>query len=421
MAPQILVLGMPRTGTQSIGQALGLIGYKNAYHMTTVGPHGHHDKWVAGLEAKFEGKGPAFAKEDFDEIFEGFDVASDIPSSIFYQELMTAYPEAHIILTTRNEDAWFESMSKTLHIAYVQAKAEPSKLAKLYHEHLWGSDFLANGRAAFRQHNEGVLSAARQLGREVLVFDPSMGWESLCPFLGKSVPSGVEYPHRDMWAGYKRMLKEVEAGRLTEDAVRIGSASSRQILGATGEGIKSAYIYTQQKENDTLRSKGEGIKSAYIYTQQKENDTLRSKGEGIKSAYIYTQQKENDILRSTGEGIKSAYIYTQQKENDILHSTGEGIKSAYIYTQQREDDVLRSKGEGIKSVYIYTQQREEDILRSNGEGIKSAYIYTQQKEDDILRSNGEGIKSAYIYTQQREHDILRSTGEGLKAAYIYTQ
>lgn len=243
-------------------------------------------------------------------------VVSDIPCSIFYKELMTAYPAAHVILTTRDEDAWVESVSKTLHLAYSKAKAKPSKLASLYHLHLWGDDFLANGRKAFRQHNRAVLEAAADQGRKVLVFDPSQGWESLCEFLQKPVPA-VAYPCKDMWASYKAMVKEVEAGRLTEDAITI-----KRPIGAQGEGIKSAYIYTQSPRDQ------EGIRSAYIYTQSPRDQ------EGIKSAYIYTQSREHEILKPQAEGIKAAYIYTQSpREQEIMKPQSEGIKAAYIYTQ----------------------------------------------------------------------------------------
>ncbi|EHA52707.1 hypothetical protein MGG_05010 [Pyricularia oryzae 70-15] len=372
MAPQVLVLGMPRTGTQSIGQALQMLGLGESYHMTTVGPNNHHDAWCTAIEAKFGEKDASevITQEFFDDLFKGYDAVSDFPASIFYKELLAAYPNAHVILTKRAEDAWFESMCKTLHVAYIKAKAEPSKLAKLYHQHLWADNFLRNGREAYRRHNAGVMAAAAD--RKVLVFDPSMGWGPLCEFLGKDVPA-VGYPSKDMWQGYKRMLKEVEEGRLTEDAITIGARR------AQGPKINSAYIYTQSKDAEV-----KGIKSAYIYTQQKEAGAIKSTGEGIKSAYIYTQQKETD-LKTSGEGIKSAYIYTQQKEAKDV----EGIRSAYIYTQQKETD-LKTSGEGIKSAYIYTQQKEAKDV----EGIKSAYIYTQQKEAGI-----EGIKSAYIYTQ----------------------
>ncbi|KAI6556352.1 hypothetical protein MCOR03_006337 [Pyricularia oryzae] len=443
MAPQVLVLGMPRTGTQSIGQALQMLGLGESYHMTTVGPNNHHDAWCTAIEAKFGEKDASevITQEFFDDLFKGYDAVSDFPASIFYKELLAAYPNAHVILTKRAEDAWFESMCKTLHVAYIKAKAEPSKLAKLYHQHLWADNFLRNGREAYRRHNAGVMAAAAD--RKVLVFDPSMGWGPLCEFLGKDVPA-VGYPSKDMWQGYKRMLKEVEEGRLTEDAITIGARRAQgpkinsayiytQSKDAEVKGIKSAYIYTQSKEAEVKGIKSayiytqskeaevKGIKSAYIYTQQKESADVK----GIKSAYIYTQQKEsNDV-----EGIRSAYIYTQQKETD-LKTSGEGIKSAYIYTQQKEaKDVegIRSAYiytqqkeakdvEGIKSAYIYTQQKEAGAIKSTGEGIKSAYIYTQQKESNDV----EGIRSAYIYTQQKETD-LKTSGEGIKSAYIYTQ
>ncbi|ELQ43051.1 hypothetical protein OOU_Y34scaffold00174g16 [Pyricularia oryzae Y34] len=429
MAPQVLVLGMPRTGTQSIGQALQMLGLGESYHMTTVGPNNHHDAWCTAIEAKFGEKDASevITQEFFDDLFKGYDAVSDFPASIFYKELLAAYPNAHVILTKRAEDAWFESMCKTLHVAYIKAKAEPSKLAKLYHQHLWADNFLRNGREAYRRHNAGVMAAAAD--RKVLVFDPSMGWGPLCEFLGKDVPA-VGYPSKDMWQGYKRMLKEVEEGRLTEDAITIGARRAQgpkinsayiytqskdaevkgiksayiytQSKDAEVKGIKSAYIYTQQKEAGAIKSTGEGIKSAYIYTQSKDAEV-----KGIKSAYIYTQQKESADVK----GIKSAYIYTQQKEAGAIKSTGEGIKSAYIYTQQKETD-LKTSGEGIKSAYIYTQQKEAKDV----EGIRSAYIYTQQKEAKDV----EGIKSAYIYTQQKETD-LKTSGEGIKSAYIYTQ
>lgn len=68
----------------AIGQALGMLGYKNAYHMTTVGPHDHHDKWVAALEAKFEGKSTEYGKHEFDELFEGFDVSNAFLAGVVF-------------------------------------------------------------------------------------------------------------------------------------------------------------------------------------------------------------------------------------------------------------------------------------------------------------------------------------------------
>lgn len=154
---------------------------------------------------------------------------------------MTAYPSARIILTTRDEDVWYESMAKTLHLAYAKAQATPSQLAKLYNLHMWGDDFLAHGREAFRKHNHDVQKTAAEYGRQVLVFDPSQGWDSLCEFLELPVPKDLSYPNTDMWSGYKELVKEVEAGRLTEDAIIVKDRGTA----LPNDKIWSAYIYTQ--------------------------------------------------------------------------------------------------------------------------------------------------------------------------------
>ncbi|TLD27953.1 NAD dependent epimerase/dehydratase [Venturia nashicola] len=83
MAPQVLVLGMPRTGTQSLGEALRTLGHQNVYHMTSVGPNNHHDKWVSALEAKFENTGTEFTKQDFDGLLGDFDVSVQAPTPVF--------------------------------------------------------------------------------------------------------------------------------------------------------------------------------------------------------------------------------------------------------------------------------------------------------------------------------------------------
>jgi hypothetical protein len=46
MSPQILVFGLPRTGTQSILDALELLGFSWTYHMRNVEKCGHIDAWI---------------------------------------------------------------------------------------------------------------------------------------------------------------------------------------------------------------------------------------------------------------------------------------------------------------------------------------------------------------------------------------
>ncbi|KAI9048360.1 hypothetical protein LZ554_008152 [Drepanopeziza brunnea f. sp. 'monogermtubi'] len=345
MAPQVLILGMPRTGTQSIGEALRTLGCANVYHMTTVGPNNHHDKWVAALEAKFEGKGPMPGRKEFDELLEDFDAVSDFPCSIFYRELMAAYPEARIILSTRSEDLWFDSMCKTLNLAFVNSKAEPSKLAKLYNLHLWANDFEANGRQAFRTHMAGVHAAAAELKRDVLEFDPSQGWETLCAFLEKPVPQGVAYPRKDMWVPYKKMTREIVAGQLTEESFKSKLDYAKEAVP-----INMAYIYTQkQLKKMDYAEEAVPINMAYIYTQnQLKKMDYAEEAVPINMAYIYTQNqlKKMDYAEEAVP-INMAYIYTQKELGNNLATS----------SARSEQPVLMKENidEGIKAAYIYTQ------------------------------------------------------------------
>ncbi|KAH9900612.1 hypothetical protein F4778DRAFT_739678 [Xylariomycetidae sp. FL2044] len=238
---KVLVLGMPRTGTQSIADALDHLGFGPVYHMREVGKNKHQALWIEALEAKFEGKGEPFGRQRFDEILSGYESLADYPASIFPAELAEAYPDLPIILTTRPTPQWLASMESTLwhHHQHTRAAAataatrpDPSPsmapLANLYHRHCWGDDLPRLGAAAFEAHNEGVraLAASAASGEEgtersgrrrrFLEFRPGDGWEVLCGFLGVPVPRDGEgnakvWPRSDDWKEYKEMaLRERE-------------------------------------------------------------------------------------------------------------------------------------------------------------------------------------------------------------------
>ncbi|CAJ2506430.1 Uu.00g005600.m01.CDS01 [Anthostomella pinea] len=262
---KVLVLGMPRTGTQcvsfplkaketgahnytqAIADALQLLGIAPVYHMREVGKNNHQDLWVEALDAKFEGKGEPFDRERFDQILGKYEISSpssfstfsqsprapsypalaDYPAAIFARDLTAAYPEAAIILSTRPEDAWMASMEGTIWHSYTYQKTRPNPntsllapMADRYHRHCWGNDLPTHGRRAFREHDEGVREAAAAAGgegggrrRRFLEYDAGSGWGPICEFLGVDVPE-MEFPRSDDWVGYKRI---VEAERKAEE------------------------------------------------------------------------------------------------------------------------------------------------------------------------------------------------------------
>jgi hypothetical protein len=133
---------------------------------------------------------------------------------------MAAYPEAKVILTVRDENKWFESMKSTI---WTIPPTRP--LSALTDKHIWMSNSDKHGVEAFIRHNENVLKAAKELGREVLVYEVKEGWGPLCGFLGKQVPNEESvdeerkvkeraFPRSDDWAtfGWKKTARENLAG-----------------------------------------------------------------------------------------------------------------------------------------------------------------------------------------------------------------
>lgn len=130
---------------------------------------------------------------------------------------MVAYPEASVILSTREPAAWHASMTSTLWHQHSHRPADdPSPLAPMarkYHRHCWGDDFPANGLAFLREHEAVVREVAGKRPGGYLEFRAGDGWGPLCKYLGVEVPERP-FPRNDAWVEYKRRA-EAEAERLT--------------------------------------------------------------------------------------------------------------------------------------------------------------------------------------------------------------
>ena len=113
---------------------------------------------------------------------------------------MDAYPDAKLILTNRDVDAWYTSCEKTLLQArtywlhsvlqyFDWATGLVHPLRCKYWRCLFGDDFEANGKAAMRAHYSEIRNAAKQRGREVLELNLGDDWGPLCSFLEVEVPN----------------------------------------------------------------------------------------------------------------------------------------------------------------------------------------------------------------------------------------
>ncbi|KAJ6595789.1 P-loop containing nucleoside triphosphate hydrolase protein [Mycena vulgaris] len=200
---QVLALGFSRTGTASLKIALETLGYVRTNHgfdvalSTTVA---ETDMWIAALKAKFHGEGTPFGVEEWDRLLGSCQAVTDLPHILFAEELITAYPDAKVVLTTRDVDSWWKSYEATVVAANtpsVQARlrgAYPAQakvldLFELAHAALLGTQPLTEeiAKARFTAHYEEVRRLTPK--ERLLEFEVREGWAPLAAFLGKEVPA----------------------------------------------------------------------------------------------------------------------------------------------------------------------------------------------------------------------------------------
>ncbi|CAK1360307.1 uncharacterized protein RHO25_003616 [Cercospora beticola] len=117
---KVLCLGLSRTGTASLRQALLDLGYSDVYHYAAILNENPRDAemWNDALDAKYDPSGThkkPFTRKDWDQLLGHCMATTDTPTVIFYRELLEAYPEAKVILTVRDSpEAWVKSYQSTI-------------------------------------------------------------------------------------------------------------------------------------------------------------------------------------------------------------------------------------------------------------------------------------------------------------------
>jgi hypothetical protein len=187
---------MHRTGSMSVKAALERLGFGPCYHgMEALRRSTDGDHWLAAYEARGE--------VDWSVIFDGYRATLDWPTMHFWEQLVTAYPDAKILLTERDLERWWES-----HVAMFQLSAEldgeltdeqrqwaeesgfgrmQTALATVVSATFDGRVFdKAHCLGVFEQHYERVRRTVP--AERLLVYRVQEGWEPLCRFLGVAVP-----------------------------------------------------------------------------------------------------------------------------------------------------------------------------------------------------------------------------------------
>lgn len=183
MALEVIAAGLGRNATFSMKFALEALGFGPCHHMSEVFANGRKQVplWIEA------GNG----RPDWDAIFDGFRSCSDYPSASYWRELTAYYPDAKVVLTTRDPDSWFDSVSETIFSERMQGSLRGSPVEtmmdRVIFDHIGGDiadrAFLTDWYVRRNREVIDTLPAER-----LLHFHPKDGWEPLCAFLGVPVP-----------------------------------------------------------------------------------------------------------------------------------------------------------------------------------------------------------------------------------------
>ncbi len=198
---KVIGAGLPRTGTLSQKVALEMLGFGPCYHMVNV---------LTNLPLSRQWEQAIDGEVDWDEVFGEHESTVDWPGAFFYRELADAYPDAKIVLSTRDPEAWEKSMRTTIwdtiygrspaaHISQARELVDPAwrEYIRLM-SRMWAAQGIFTGEIQPGQLAEAIARYQEQVQRHIpedrlLVWSVGEGWEPLCNFLGVEVPD-AQFP-----------------------------------------------------------------------------------------------------------------------------------------------------------------------------------------------------------------------------------
>ncbi|KAL7629210.1 hypothetical protein AAE478_000730 [Parahypoxylon ruwenzoriense] len=187
---RVMGAGLPRTGTASFSKALEILLGGPIYHGGT-----QNYEW--------------FVLDRISDITNGYAAITGAPGHCFVPELMRIYPDAKVIYTVRDPDAWDKSIdaiataSLQWYLRFILFPVSPMRYFSRYLDTLaagrWAELYDTSGKPTM---HVGVQVWERHIERlrevvpadKLVFFDVRDGWEPLCKALGCNVPQNIEFP-----------------------------------------------------------------------------------------------------------------------------------------------------------------------------------------------------------------------------------
>jgi hypothetical protein len=179
---RVVGAGIGRTGTHSLKLALERLLGGSCHHMIEVFMHPEQvPAWTDAVEGR---------PVDWRALLAGYRALVDWPGASFWPELSHEYPDALVLLSVRDPEAWYRSGINTIFYGLDEERASlpwMQTVRKLMHDRF--SDDFDNKPAmleAFARHNDAVRAAIPT--DRLLEWSVADGWAPICERLGLPVP-----------------------------------------------------------------------------------------------------------------------------------------------------------------------------------------------------------------------------------------
>ena len=203
---KIFCIGLSRTGTVSICEALEILGYHTLHfslglfvnqnaiddnlHFQPRQKLGLYKRWQRNREL-------SYINEMFDSsTLENYDAFGDLPIPLFYKELDKKFPESKFIYTYRDERKWLNSMKwlyETGAVLWKHGYIDDEIKYAAYTSFKYDEEVLLK---AYRKHHKDVLDYFKDRDEDILylnIDERRITFKPLCAFLNETLPE-EDYP-----------------------------------------------------------------------------------------------------------------------------------------------------------------------------------------------------------------------------------
>lgn len=188
LKPKVFVLGLSKTGTTSIGDALERLGYRRLGWRDIRSRHMVHT-WANG------------ETEPLRDLSKFYDAFEDLPWPFMYQEMAEMYPDARFVLSLRKDEAtWLRSM-----------RAHVGRGKWLPYAYFYGADTVEGNEeiivSSYRNHTEKIRDYFKDKPSryiELNIDNGDINWDALCRIAqcpGGNAPS-IGFPRSNTVASW---------------------------------------------------------------------------------------------------------------------------------------------------------------------------------------------------------------------------